>query len=63
MTETYEQQNKDSDTVFTVISSAADNMEEANQMLMMYIMDMSFSRSGISHAIKRLEQHFANEVK
>lgn len=58
MTETYEQQTKDSDTVFTVISSAAENMDEANQMVMMYIMDKNFSRSGISHAIGRLEKHF-----
>lgn len=57
-TETYEQQTKDSDTIFSVISNSAENMNEASMMVTMYIMDLNFSRAGISHAVKRLEQHF-----
>ena len=50
---------KDSDTIFTVVSNGAENMAEANRMVMLYVMDLSFSRAGISDALKRLEKHFA----
>jgi hypothetical protein len=60
MNETIEQQTKDSDTIFTAISTAGfDDFKQAQQAVtMMYVMDMSFSRSGISHALKRLEEHY-----
>ena len=57
--ETYEKQMSDSDIIFTAVSNSADNMEEANRMVVMaYVMDMEFSRAGISHALKRLENHY-----
>ena len=61
MNETYEQQMKDSDTIFTAVSTGAfDDFEEAKQVVvMLYIPDMSFSRSGISHALKRLEGFYS----
>lgn len=60
MNETYEQQMKDSDTVFTAISTGDfDDFKQAEQaVVMFYVMDMSISRSGISHALKRLEKHY-----
>lgn len=61
--EAYEQQMRDSDMIFTQISTAdCDDMHMANQMLCaFYIPDMTISRAGISHAIKRLEQFFAEK--
>ena len=58
--ETYENQMKDSETIFTAIStSGARDFKEANRMVVAgYIMDMSFSRAGISHALKRLEKFY-----
>ena len=58
--ENYENQMKDSDTIFTAVStSKAKNFEEANRIVVVgYIMDMSFSRAGISHALKRLEKFY-----
>ena len=59
--ENYEQQMKDSDMIFTQIStSAIDNFEEAERLLVMYIMDMTISRAGISHARGRLKQYYEN---
>lgn len=60
MSATYEQQMKDSDMIFKAISSGSfDNYQQAEQAVtMFYIMDMSVSRSGISHALKRLEEHY-----
>ena len=57
--ETVEQQTKDSDMIFTAITTGDfKSFDEANQaVVMMYIPDRSFSRSGISHALKRLEKH------
>ena len=62
--ETIEQQDKDSDTIFTAISTGDfDNFNQARSaVVMLYVMDMSFSRSGISHALKRLER-FHEEAK
>jgi len=59
--ETYENQTKDSDIIFTAIStSGARDYKEAERMVVMaYVMDMSFSRAGISHALKRLERFYA----
>ncbi|WP_299075624.1 hypothetical protein [uncultured Paraglaciecola sp.] len=61
MSETLEQQNRDSDRIFTAISTGDfDDYQQAEQaVVMFYITDLSFSRSGISHALKRLEKHYA----
>jgi len=59
--ENYDQQMKDSDMIFTAISSGDfDDFKQAKQaVVMLYVMDMSFSRAGISHALERLEQFYA----
>ena len=59
--ETLEQQMSDSDTIFTQISSGDfDDFKMAEQtVVMLYVVDMSFSRAGISHALKRLERFYA----
>ena len=51
----------DSDRIFTAITSGSiKTFEEANRIVAVgYIMDLSFSRSGISHALKRLQKHFS----
>lgn len=56
----YKKQMKDSDTVFTAISTAEyANFETARRaIVLLYVPDMSFSRGGISHALKRLERHY-----
>jgi len=61
--ETYEQQMKDSDMIFTAVTSGDfSNYKEAERVVVMgYVMDMSFSRAGISHALKRLEKHYATK--
>ena len=60
MNETIEQQTKDSDIIFTAISTGGfEDFKQAQQAVtMLYVTDMSFSRSGISHALKRLEEHY-----
>lgn len=60
MNETIEQQMKDSDIIFTAISTGDfDDFKQAQQaVVMLYVTDMSYSRSGISHALKRLEKHY-----
>lgn len=60
MEETYEKQMKDSDTIFNVISTGNfDGFKQAEQaVVMFYVMDKSFSRGGISHALKRLERFY-----
>jgi len=61
MSETYEQQMEDSDTIFTAISSGDfDDFKQAERMVVIaYVPDMDFSRAGISHALKRLEKHYS----
>lgn len=61
--ETAEQQQKDSDMIFTQITSGDFNtIEEAKRAVVtLYIPDMTISRAGISHAIGRLEKHFKND--
>lgn len=55
---------KDSDTVFNVVSEAARTIDEAKQMVaVFYLPDMEFSRAGISHALKRLERHYQQQEK
>ena len=60
MKETIEQQEKDSDTIFTAISTGdIDDFKMAEwAVVKLYVTDMSFSRSGISHALKRLERFY-----
>lgn len=47
--------------IFNVISTSAENLEEAKDMLMLYILDISFSRDSISHALKLLEEYYSKE--
>ena len=62
--ESYEQQTKDSDMIFKQIStSAIDNFVDAEKLLVTYIMDMSISRAGISHARERLQKFYQNKRK
>ena len=60
MKETIEQQQRDSDMIFTQIStSGIDNYGDAEKLIAsLYIFDMSISRSGISDALKRLEMFY-----
>ena len=58
--ESHEQQMKDSDMIFTQITTGdfdADSYEQA--IVMFYVPDMTISRAGISHALKRLGQHYS----
>jgi hypothetical protein len=54
-------QMKDSDMIFTQIStSAIDNFAEAKQLIVkLYVPDMTISRAGISHVLKRLEEYYS----
>ena len=58
--ETYVNQMRDSDTIFTAISTGYfDDYQMAEQAVaMLYLPDMSFSRAGICHALKRLQQFY-----
>ena len=60
MKETIEQQQRDSDMIFTQIStSGIDNYSDAEKLITsLYVLDMSISRSGISDALKRLERFY-----
>lgn len=61
--ENIDQQTKDSNIIFTAISTGAfDNYEEAERAVtILYGLDMSFSRAGISHALERLRK-FYNKI-
>jgi len=50
----------DSDIIFTAISTSDfETFKEAETaIVMLYVTDMSFSRAGISHALKRLEKFY-----
>lgn len=52
---------RDSDMVFTAVSTGDfDDYKMAEQAaVMLYVPDMSVSRAGISHALKRLERFYA----
>jgi len=58
--ENVDQQQKDSDMIFTQITSGSfSNYTEAELALVtLYVPDTSISRSGISHAMVRLKAHF-----
>lgn len=60
---TTEQQQYDSDTIFTQITTGDfSSFEEARQVIAhFYVPDGSISRAGISHALKRLERHFTKD--
>lgn len=60
--ETYEKQMADSNIIFTAVSTGNfDDFKQAEQaVVMLYVTDMSFSRAGISHALKLLEKHYRN---
>lgn len=62
--ESSDQQQEDSDMIFTQIStSGITNYAEAERLIcQLYIMDMSISRAGISHAMKRLERFYAERA-
>ena len=63
MRETHEQQMKDSDMIYTQITTAFyDNFKEAERaIVVLYIRDMTISRAGISHALGRVERYFKQQ--
>ena len=64
MTENYEQQMKDSDMIFNQITKSGgfNNLSEVKDaLILLYIPDMTISRAGISHALKRFEEHYKND--
>ena len=52
-----ERYNRQVETIFKVCSSA-DNYKMAEQMSLMYVLDMSYHRAAICEALKKLEKHF-----
>ncbi|KKM68230.1 hypothetical protein LCGC14_1462870 [marine sediment metagenome] len=60
MKETVEQQMRDSDMIFKQITCGDfPDFEIAQEAIaLLYIPDMTISRSGISHAFKRLERYY-----
>ena len=62
--ENVNQQMKDSDMIFTQIStSAIDNFADAQRLIVTtYVPDMTISRAGISHVLKRLENHYNQQA-
>lgn len=64
MKETYEQQMIDSDVIFNQITSGDfHKFEDANRAIVcFYVPDLNISRAGISHALKRLEEHYKKDT-
>jgi hypothetical protein len=60
MEEDLRQQLKDSDLVFNLITGGKfETLEEAKiAVITMFLPDQSISRSGISHAVGRLEKYY-----
>lgn len=60
MNETIEQQEKDSQQIFKIISTADyESFEEAERaVVLFFVMDMSYSRAGISKALDMLRKHY-----
>lgn len=59
------QQQQDSDMIFDQITSMGgfNSMDEIRATIaLFYVPDMAISRAGISHALKRLEKHFAQKT-
>lgn len=60
--ETLAAQERDSEIIFTAVSKGADDLAMAKLMIVtFYVPDPSFSRCGISHALKRLEKFFGEK--
>ena len=58
--ETTEQMMKDSDMIFTQMTTSIFNYEEVKRFLVsVYVTDLTISRAGISHAMKRLEEYYS----
>lgn len=55
----------DSDMIFTQVSTGDfDDYKMAERLIvMLYVPDMTISRAGISHAMKRLERFYAERNK
>jgi len=51
-----------SDEIFDWISNFAPSFPRAKDVIMIYVMDLSYSRAGISHALKRLERYYKEEI-
>lgn len=50
---------KDSENIFKAISSSFENFKEAEHAVVVsYVPDPSFSRAGISDALKRLQEYY-----
>lgn len=62
MSETYEDQQRDSHIIFKAITSGDFNtFEEAQRVVaMLYVPDMSISRSGIAKALGKLKVYYDN---
>ncbi len=60
MDESPKQQEVDSDTIFNaIVGGEYKTIVEAKQVLtVVYLPDLSFSRAGVSHALKRLKKHY-----
>jgi len=58
MSEEWEQ---DSDRVFKALSGMGSYKDCEQAVTMLYIPDLSFSRAGLCHALKRLEKHFETQ--
>ena len=58
--ETPEQMVRDSDMIFKQITMGDfPTLKEAHRtVILFYVVDMDISRSGISHALERLERHY-----
>ncbi len=53
---------EDSDRVFNTLSDSMESMQQArNAITALYMPDLSYSRAGLCHAIKRLERHFEEQ--
>ncbi len=64
MNETIEQQMKDSEMICAQIFGAEyDTFADAQRTIVtIYVPDMTISRAGISHALKKIKQDFEVEV-
>lgn len=62
--ETVDQMIKDSNMIFTAVStSTVENYKEAEKLVVFgYVPDTTVSRSGISHALKRLKKHYEESI-
>lgn len=61
----HKQQMDDSDIIFTAISTGAfESYKEAEEAVIWgYVVDHNFSRGGISHALNRLKEFYAERNK